>query len=212
MIKFHYIILLIILFQPNLSFAQNFDLDSKDFKVGDIYRPKIEFEYNKADLKYGSMIHLDSVAKFLVQNDNLLIEIGVHTDFRGSTEYSRRVTQRRAQSIMEYIITKGLNPERFIVKGYEDDVPIKIDSAYFQKTFVGTKITKPTAKDYSGIDGKTKEKVFSSFAEQKSTFVPGVVLNEIFIRSLKSNGLRECAHQMNRRTELKIIGIGYKNE
>ena len=68
------------------------------------------------------------------------------------------------------------------------------------------------SKDYSGIDGGTKEKVFSSFAEQKSTFVPGVVLNEIFIRSLKSNGLRECAHQMNRRTELKIIGTGYKNE
>jgi hypothetical protein len=69
------------------------------------------------------------------------------------------------------------------------------------------KKTKPTAKDYFGIDGRTKEKVFASFLDQKTTFISGIVLNEAFIKSLKDDGLIQCVHQMNRRTEFKIIGM-----
>ena len=214
MVKLQWLILLAILFITCLSFAQTFNLNSKFYKTGNIYAPfpKISFHYNKYSIRKQSFSKLDSLAKYFKKNDSLIIEIGVHTDSRGSTGYSRKVTQRRAQSIMEYLITKGLNPDRFIAKGHEDNVPLKIDSAYFQKTFFGTKKTKPTAKDYFGIDGRTKEKVFASFLDQKTTFISGIVLNEAFIKSLKDGGLIQCAHQMNRRTEFKIIGMYCKDD
>ena len=97
-----------------------------------------------------------------------------------------------------------------VAKGYGEDSPKLIDSSYVQKAYFGTADAEPTAKDYSGVDGRTKEKVFASFAEQKATFVPGVVLNEAFIKSLKSNGLVQCAHQMNRRTEFKVLRTDWK--
>ena len=186
------------------------DLELERIPDSGIELPNIEYEYNKATLKPSSKLKLNTLVDIMKENPGLVIELGSHSDFRGSAEYNRNLAQRRAESAVNYLISKGVVKERMVAKGYGEDSPKVIDSSYVQKAYFGTADAEPTAKDYSGVDGRTKEKVFASFAEQKATFVPGVVLNEAFIKSLKSNGLVQCAHQMNRRTEFKVLRTDWK--
>ena len=186
------------------------DLELERIPADGIELPNIEYEYNSADLKSSSKLKLNTLVDVMKENPGLVIELGSHSDFRGPADYNRKLAQRRAESAVNYLVSKGVVKDRMVAKGYGEDSPKVIDSAYGQKAYVGTADSEPTTKDYSGIDGRTKEKVFASFAEQKATFVPGVVLSEAFIKLLKSNGLIQCAHQMNRRTEFKVLRTDYK--
>ena len=102
------------------SIAQNFKLASNQFKAGDVYvsNPKILFDLAKWTISGVSQSHIDSIADFLLKHDSLVIEIGIHTDSRGSDEYSMRLDKKRAESIMEYLINKGIDSERLSAKGY----------------------------------------------------------------------------------------------
>lgn len=186
------------------------DLELERIPDEGIELPNIEYEYNKATLKAISKLKLKKLVTILNENEGLVIELGSHSDYRGPADYNRDLAQRRAESAMNFLISEGIDKDRIVPKGYGEDSPKVIDSSYVQKAYFGTADAEPTAKDYSGVDGRTKEKVFASFAEQKATFVPGVILNEAFIKSLKSNGLVQCAHQMNRRTEFKVLRTDWK--
>lgn len=104
----------------NFSIAQNFSLTSSEFEIGDVYRakPLILFELADWTIKQESYNHLDSIASFLVKNDTLMIEIGVHTDSRISDFYSSRLELKRAQSILEYLKEKGVDSTRLVAQGY----------------------------------------------------------------------------------------------
>lgn len=104
----------------NHSISHNFNLTSNQFKVGDVYEsnPKILFDLAKWTIRTKSHSHLDRIADFLLKHDSLVIEIGIHTDSRGSDEYSIRLDKKRAESIMEYLINKGVDSERLSAKGY----------------------------------------------------------------------------------------------
>ena len=122
-------ITLLLLLIGNLSIAQNFNLTSNQFKVGDVYvsNPKILFDFSKWTIRAESHAHLDSIANFLLKHDSLVIEIGVHTDSRGSDKYSIRLDKKRAESIMEYLINKGVDSERISARGYGKTELIKSD-------------------------------------------------------------------------------------
>ena len=96
-----------------------------------------------------------------------------------------------------------------IAKGYGEDAPKELDSAYVQKAFFGDGEKGPTASNYSTTTKRGK-RVSASFEDQKNTFAVGMKLDETTINALQSEGLQECAHQMNRRTEFKVLRTDYK--
>lgn len=83
----------------------------------------IEYDFDKATLRPKSKEILDELASFLTLNDNLVIEIQSHTDFRGDDNYNLDLSKRRAQSVVDYLVDKGIARERMIPKGYGETEP-----------------------------------------------------------------------------------------
>jgi OmpA-OmpF porin, OOP family len=92
--------------------------------VGEITIPGIEYDYNKATLRPESMKILDDLAAFLELNDNLSVEIGSHTDARGSDTYNQELSQRRAKSCVDYLISKGIAADRLVATGFGETKPL----------------------------------------------------------------------------------------
>ncbi|HWB61908.1 MAG TPA: OmpA family protein [Chitinophagales bacterium] len=80
--------------------------------------PNIYYDYDKATLRPESKLVLDSILVFFKDNPDLTIEIGSHTDSRGSDSYNLKLSQARAQSVVDYLVDKGIPKERLIAKGY----------------------------------------------------------------------------------------------
>lgn len=85
---------------------------------GEIVIPGIEYDYDKATLRPASKKILDDLTDFLNLNNNLSIEISSHTDERGSDKYNLRLSQERAKSVVDYLIEKGIAPDRLLAQGY----------------------------------------------------------------------------------------------
>ena len=90
----------------------------KIFTQKEIVIPNIYYDYDKATLRPESKLVLDTVFIFFKENPDLTIEIGSHTDSRGSDAYNLKLSQARAQSVVDYFIQKGIPAERLIAKGY----------------------------------------------------------------------------------------------
>jgi outer membrane protein OmpA-like peptidoglycan-associated protein len=60
-----------------------------------------------------------------VLNDNptIIIELGAHTDSKGTDEYNQKLSQARAKSVVEYLVSKGISRSRLLAKGYGESVP-----------------------------------------------------------------------------------------
>ena len=75
-------------------------------------------DLDKADLRAESLPELDKLIKFFQENNDLTIEIGSHTDSRGSDDYNLELSQRRAQSVVNYLVSKGIPTIQLVAKGY----------------------------------------------------------------------------------------------
>ena len=84
----------------------------------------IQFEYNKAVIRPQSYGFLDSMVSYFMKCPNLIVEVGGHTDTRGSQMYSRRLSAVRAKAVVVYFVEKGLPQDRFINIGYEGSKPL----------------------------------------------------------------------------------------
>ncbi|MGQ9864384.1 MAG: FG-GAP-like repeat-containing protein [Bacteroidia bacterium] len=84
----------------------------------------IYFDYDKATLRPESMEELDRVVRFLRENPSLNVEIGGHTDSDGSDEYNLRLSQARAQAVVDYLVSRGLSPDKLRAKGYGESRPV----------------------------------------------------------------------------------------
>ena len=127
-------IIQILTFIPILTFGQTFNLTDTVFQKGDIYRTyEIKFDLAKPWICTESNLYLDSLAKFILRHQNLIFEIGVHCDDRQWTdEYSYCLTCKRGESIKDYLVEKGVNPDQIQTKGYNDSKPIIADSIVFK--------------------------------------------------------------------------------
>jgi OOP family OmpA-OmpF porin len=83
----------------------------------------IEYDFDKATLRPESKEILDKLYEFLNINSNLIVEINSHTDNRGSDSYNMNLSKRRAQSCVDYLISKGIPKERLTAKGYGESQP-----------------------------------------------------------------------------------------
>ncbi len=98
-----------------------------DFYLSPITKPvvieNIFYDFDKATLRPESKAALDEMIKMLNDNPNVTIELGAHTDRKGTDKYNEGLAQRRAQSVVDYLIEGGIAPDRLEAKGYGESVP-----------------------------------------------------------------------------------------
>ncbi|MEM7486144.1 MAG: OmpA family protein, partial [Bacteroidota bacterium] len=85
---------------------------------------EIHFDYSLWYLRRESRERLEVVLEVLRKNPSMTIEIGSHTDIRGRASYNKQLSQKRADSVKEYLISKGIDENRVIAKGYGESEPI----------------------------------------------------------------------------------------
>ena len=115
--------------------------DSKTFPIAftlaSIGKPvgldNIFFEFGKATLTPESSTALDKLVKILNDNPNITIEIGAHTDRVGSAEGNLQLSGKRAQSVVDYLVKKGIEAERLTAKGYGKSQPVVVDKIVQKK-------------------------------------------------------------------------------
>lgn len=86
----------------------------------------IFYEFGKARLLPSSAHALDSLVTMLNDNPNITIELSAHTDFRGSNEFNKKLSQQRAESVVNYLISKGIAADRLTPVGYGEENPKRI--------------------------------------------------------------------------------------
>ncbi|MDE6264788.1 MAG: OmpA family protein [Paramuribaculum sp.] len=86
----------------------------------------IFYDYNKATLRPESTVALDSLAQILRDNPSITVEMSSHTDRVGSDAYNNRLSESRAKSVVDYLISAGIQPERLKWKGYGKSHPKKV--------------------------------------------------------------------------------------
>ena len=101
------------------------DVALKPIEVGQsIILRNIFFDFDKATIRSESANELDRLIKLLTENPTLKIELGSHTDSKGSDEYNQKLSQSRSQSVVTYLIGKGIATDRLVAKGYGETVPV----------------------------------------------------------------------------------------
>ncbi len=84
----------------------------------------IYYDYDKWNIRPDAAIELDKLVTILLENPQIVIELGSHTDSRGPDSYNMTLSQHRAESAVNYIISKGINNKRITAKGYGETVPL----------------------------------------------------------------------------------------
>ena len=138
--------------------------------------PNIFYDFGKWDLRPESMVSLDKLVETLNDNETVTIELMSHTDSRDTEEYNYDLSQKRAQSVVQYLIEKGVEPARLSAKGYGESSPKVVDA---------------------------------SIVAQAPFLKTGTTLSEQYINSLPSEEQKEIAHQINRRTEFRVLRTDY---
>jgi peptidoglycan-associated lipoprotein len=140
--------------------------------------PNIFYDFGKWDLRPESMVSLDKLVETLADNPNVTIELMSHTDSRDTEEYNQDLSQKRAQSVVQYLIEKGVEPERLSPRGYGESSPKVVDAAI----------------------------------NAQSPFLKiGTSLSEQYINTLANEEQKEIAHQINRRTEFRVMRTDYES-
>ena len=89
--------------------------------------PPIRYNLAKWDIRPSAALILDGMAQVMLDNPDLIVELGSHTDSRSSSEYNKDLSQKRAQSAVDYLISKGVNKDHLTAKGYGEDVPLVLE-------------------------------------------------------------------------------------
>jgi len=138
--------------------------------------PNIFYDFAKWDLRPESMVSLDNLVETLDDNPNVTIELMSHTDSRGTPADNEELSQKRAQSVVDYLISKGIAADRLQARGYGENQPKVVDDKVLEQY---------------------------DFLELEQ------ILTESFINQLESPELQEKAHQVNRRTEFRVLTTDY---
>ncbi|MDA3909904.1 MAG: OmpA family protein [Bacteroidales bacterium] len=78
----------------------------------------IYYDYNKWNIRPDAAVELNKIVTLLTENPQIIIELGSHTDSRGTKAYNENLSQRRAESAVQHIISKGISKDRITAKGY----------------------------------------------------------------------------------------------
>ena len=93
----------------------------------------IFYDFNKATLRPESQTALDELVKLLNENPNVTIELSSHCDYKGSSAYNKLLAQRRAESVVNYLVDKGIVRDRLSPVGYGKEKPKTIRKKLTEK-------------------------------------------------------------------------------
>ena len=93
----------------------------------------IFYDFDKATLRPESATALDELTRMLNENPNITIELSAHTDYKGSDAYNEGLSQRRAESVVNYLIEHGIASDRLTPKGYGEGKPKTIKRKVAEK-------------------------------------------------------------------------------
>jgi peptidoglycan-associated lipoprotein len=106
----------------------------------------IFYDYDKADIRPDAALELDKLVETLNDNPKITIELSSHTDARGKDAYNLALSQRRAESAVAYIVSKGVDKARITAKGYGETRPVlkdaKTEEEYQRNRRTEFKVTK----------------------------------------------------------------------
>lgn len=142
----------------------------------------IFYEFDRADLTPESTEALDKLVVMMNENPNITIELSAHCDYRGNDDYNQRLSQRRAESVVRYLIEHEVAKDRLTAVGYGESRP-KI-------------ITKKLAETL--LAGSPKVEV-----QENDT------LTEAYILGFKDKDAQEVLNALNRRTEFRVLRTTY---
>jgi outer membrane protein OmpA-like peptidoglycan-associated protein/tetratricopeptide (TPR) repeat protein len=108
---------------PDEEIRKDFGLDKVEVGAT-VVLENIFFETNKATLKPESYTQLEQVLKFMNSNPSVRMEISGHTDNTGTLKYNTKLSQARAEAVVEYLVEHGIDASRFDAKGYAFTQPI----------------------------------------------------------------------------------------
>lgn len=98
-----------------------------DFTLASINKPSVVenifYDFDKATLRPESKTALDEITEMLEDNPEVSIEMGAHTDRKGSEEYNLSLSDRRAKSVVDYLLGKGISSDRLTWAGYGKSHP-----------------------------------------------------------------------------------------
>lgn len=98
---------------------------SKIFKNVEITLNNIYYDYDKWNIRTDAAQSLDTLVDILKKNPTIKIQISSHTDCRGKELYNETLSQKRAESVVQYLIQKGIASDRLTAKGYGKSMPIE---------------------------------------------------------------------------------------
>ena len=103
----------------NKSTGSDMDLPLKKIPVNvEIPIENILYDLNKANLRPESLIELDKLVEILNTSPQMKLQINSHTDARGSVKSNNTLSEKRAKSVVDYLVSRGINPERLTWKGW----------------------------------------------------------------------------------------------
>ena len=142
----------------------------------------IFYEFDKADLTPESTEALDKLVDMMNENPNITIELSAHCDYRGNDNYNQRLSQRRAESVVRYLIDHDIAKERLTAVGYGESRPKIITKKLAETLLAGT---------------------------PKVEVQEGDTLTEAYILSIKDKDEQEVLNALNRRTEFRVLRTTY---
>ena len=93
----------------------------------------IFYDFDKATLRPESKEALDKLVELLKENPNVTIELSAHCDYKGSAEYNKRLAQRRAEAVVQYLTEHGIENDRLTPVGYGKEKPKTIRKKLTEK-------------------------------------------------------------------------------
>ncbi len=158
-----------------LESSKDFTLDFKLEPIPDkpVVLPDILYDLAKWDLKPQYQDSLQGLIKTLDENETIIIELASHTDSRGTDESNDVLSQKRAESVVNYLIERGIDPDRLVAKGYGERVPRRLakdivkDGFLFKagtllsQTFIDSLSTKPAQEAAYSLNRRSEFRIIS---------------------------------------------------
>ncbi len=151
-----------------------------------IVLPNVLFDLAKWDLRPEAMASLDTVVAILNNNPNITIELRSHTDYRDGAESNRVLSQKRADTCVSYLISKGIDARRLTAIGRGEEEPFTIPKNYKSYGFerfadkVGTTLTETYIKGLSVADQEIGNQINrrTDFKVLRDDYVPDGFVEE----------------------------------
>jgi len=111
--------------QTTVAHKPTFEYTDTVFYEGQVMvKYKILFGCHGWDVCYGSLPILDSLITFMKYHTKIIMEVGHHSDSRASKQFNIDLSYKRALSVVDYILSQGIDPSRITAKGYGESMPL----------------------------------------------------------------------------------------